>query len=140
MRDFSTPRTFILSAYQGINPADDFRAHADLSFDLAYAGIPFRECEGSYKGAREQSFVVVGVENQFAVETLARKYEQVSFLLIAENDRLAYDVSTETGYHEHLGKFTVAGDEEPACDAWTLVDGVYFTCDGRPGTDLPGGL
>jgi hypothetical protein len=83
---------------------------------------------------------VVGAENERFVQALAQSYCQESYLVIAEHDRIAYVVDVVTGHHHHLGKFRAVGSEEPACDAWTLLDGVYFVTDGRPGVDLPGGL
>lgn len=140
MRDFKTPRTFILSAYRGENAHRDRNANCALSFDLAYAGVPFRACTGSYKGKEEESFVVVGACHQHTVSTLARSYLQESWLTIAENDRTAYLVDTDTFYHTHLGRFTPVGTTKPETDAWTLCDGVYYICDGSPGVDLPEGI
>ena len=140
MKDFTTPRTFILSAYKGRDASKDLHAHYELSCDLALEGIPFREARGCYKGQEEQCFVVIGAENQRAVELFARAYDQETYLVIAENDRTAYLVDTQSGYHKHLGKFQSVGAERPEADAWTLVDDNYFTTDGRPGVDLPGGL
>jgi len=143
MRDFSTPRTFILSAYLGKDATKDRAQHCELACDLALEGIPFRECEGSYKQQYEQAFIVVGVENQRAVRELARHYGQETYLCIAENDRTAYLVDCSTNYHTHLGKFHAVGEDEPDAGeglGWTLLDGVFFTTDGAPGVDLPEGF
>ena len=137
MRDFSTPRTFILSAYKGT--AEDATNHADLACDLALEGAAFREGEGFYSGKLEQCFVVVGARHGETVARLAREYKQESYLVIAEHDRTAYEVDTKTGFHKCLGKF-VAVDSVKDCEAWTLVDDTYYTTDGRKGVDLPEGL
>jgi hypothetical protein len=141
MRDFQTPRTFILSAYRAT--ADETvnrRAHCDLAADLALDGVPFREAQGYFEGNTEECFVVTGGYAERVVRLLARHFKQDSFLVIAEHDRTAYLVDTDTGYHTHLGKLVNVGGDKPDAVAWTCVDGDYFTTDGRPGADLPGGL
>ena len=142
MRDYSTPRTFILSAYKtkGRNPHADHMDHCDLSCDLALAGFPFRECQGSYKGKTEEAFVVIGALAGPTVRELARLHKQESYLVIAENDRTAYFVDPETGYHTHAGRFVTHGAEEPLTDGWTRVEDTYFTIEPTKGVDLPEGF
>ena len=141
MRDFSTPRTFILSAYQGGSAAHDRAYHCELVADLALEGVPFRECEGSFDGDYEQGCIVTGANNQDTVQALAESYNQKCYLVIAEHDRIAYSVDTVTGLHTHLGKFTNVGTDQPLDAAgWTYVDGQYFVAEPRPGVDLPEGL
>jgi hypothetical protein len=140
MRDFSTPRTYILSGYR-FPPGKHSNAvnHADLSVDLANQGVPFLACEGSFAGHYEQGFIVTGAGNAFKVSTLATLYRQDSFLTITEHDRTAYLVDTATGYHSHLGKFESVGPDQPEGD-WTLLDGTFYTVRATPGVDLPEGL
>ena len=141
MQDFSTPRTFILSAYRGTSAAHDRAAHAELVADLALDGAPFRECEGSFNGNYEQGCIVTGASNQDTVQSLAESYNQECYLVIAEHDRIAYEVNTVTGFHKHLGKFVNVGTDEPLDAAgWTYCDGQYFVAEPRVGVDLPGGL
>ena len=141
MRDFSTPRTFILSAYQGKSAAQDRAAHADLVADLALDGAQFRECEGSFQGEYEQGCIVTGAVSQDTVQALAEAYNQECYLVIAEHDRITYEVNTVTGFHKHLGKFANVGTDEPLDAAgWTYCDGQYFVAVPRPGVDLPEGL
>lgn len=141
MRDFSQPRTFILSAYRASATREaNIRAHDELASDLALAGVPFKDCEGCYAGEYEQGYVITGAESQGAVIDLALANEQETYLLIAENDRTAYLVDPATNYHSHLGRFHSVGDALPAGDGWTLFNGTYFTTDNAPGVDLPRGL
>ena len=141
MRDFSTPRTFILSAYQGTSAAHDRAAHCNLVADLALEGVPFRECEGSFEGNYEQVCIVTGAASQDTVQALAESYNQACYLVIAEHDRITYEVSTTTGFHKHIGKLTNVGTEKPVDAAgWTCCDGQYFVTSPRVGVDLPGGL
>lgn len=141
MRDFSTPRTFILSAFKDDNtPEQNHAAHCDLASDLALDGAPHRACEGCYQGTLELGFIVTGAGNQSLVADLAREYGQETYLVIAEHDRIAYLVDTETGFHKHLGKFVSVGDVPPDAASWTHTDGLYFTTDDRTGVDLPEGL
>lgn len=139
MRDFSTPRTYILSAYQGLSEAHDLGHHCDLVADLSLEGIPFRECIGSFEGAREESVIIVGAEHEDIVQSLAESFNQKSYLVVTEHDRTAYLVDTVTGYHKHVGPFRAVGDEAPPGD-WTELDGVYFTTRSTVGVDLPRGL
>ena len=141
MRDFSTPRVYIFSAHKASQGsiANHFD-HCDLSCDLALAGFPFRECEGSYKGVREKSYIVTGAAAGPTVHGLARLHKQESYLVVTEHDRTAYLVDPASGYHTHLGRFVAYGDTEPECDAWTLCDGVYFVVTPTAGPDLPEGL
>lgn len=140
MRDFSTPRTYILSAYRGKHAAQDRRDHAELSCDLALHGVPFRECEGTFDGKFEQSFVVVGAANERVVKALAIDYGQKCYLVIAEHDRQAYFVDPRSGYHAHAGRFVSVGEQKPSGD-YTLVDGNYFEIvPSSKGSDLPGGF
>lgn len=140
MKDFSQPRTFIFSAFQGNNQVEDERNHNELAADLALEGVRFSECTGSYQGTEERGFIVTGAGNQDVVQALCESFNQVSYLVIAENDRTAYDVVVSTGYHTHLGRFHAVGEDKPDADGWTLFDGVYFTTDNVPGVDLPRGL
>jgi len=140
MRDFSTPRTYIVSAYQGKSAAHDRAAHCELSCDLALEGVPFRACEGNYKGQYEQAFIVVGAEHGAIVRALAQSYNQETYLVIAEHDRTAYLVDTVTGCHKHLGPFRAVGCDQPETDAWTLLDGTFFTTSNTEGVDLPRGF
>jgi len=138
---FSTPRVYIFSAYKANQGAHrNHMDHCDLSCDLALAGFPYRECEGSYKGVREESFIVTGRLAGPTVRALARLHTQESYLLIAEYDRTAYLVDPLSGYHTHLGRFTAHGPNEPDCDGWTLCDGIYYVVNPTNGVDLPEGL
>lgn len=137
MRDFSTPRTYILSAHKGTE--QDARNHAELACDLALANAPFKEAEGFYDGKLEQCFVVVGARHGETVARLSREYGQDTYLVIAEHDRAAYLVDPKTGYHTHLGRFGSV-DSVKDCDAWTLVGDTYFTTNGSKGPNLPEGF
>lgn len=143
MRDFSNPRVFIISAHKrnATKQAND-AANAELACDLALEGFPYEACLGYYEGQCERAFIVKGGNAQEAVERLALAYGQDSILLVAEHDRAAYIVDTDTGYHKHIGKLVCVGDQIPEnADAWTLVDGLYFTAVvNGPLTDLARGL
>lgn len=143
MRDFSNPRVFIFSAHRAnaTKQAND-AATAELACDLALEGFPFTECLGYFEGNTEQCFLVKGSDAQETVERLALAYEQDSVLLVAEHDRAAYLVDTDTGFHRHIGTLVCVGDQLPEdAKAWTRVDGLYFTTviKGRL-THLPRGL
>jgi hypothetical protein len=140
MKDFSRPRTFILSAYKGVDADTDARQHSELACDLALDGIPFAECTGTFNGFLEAGFIIVGAESQNYVAQLATEYGQETYLVIAEHDRTAYLVDTTTGYHTHLGRFISLGDTPPIAGDWTLVNDTYYTTDDRPGVDLPEGF
>ena len=141
MRDFKTPRTFILSAYRSNQPASVNRLnHSELACDLALEGLSFSACEGSFEGEYEQGYVVVGAHATLAIVNLALLYRQDSYLVVAENDRTAYLVDPDTGYHTHIGKFGAVGTLEPDADAWTLLDGTFYTVDPTNGPDLERGF
>ncbi len=143
MKDFSTPRTYILSAHRANHtPSENNAKHCELCAELALEGIPFRIAQGSFNGVFERSVIVLGVEHAQAVEILARSFNQESYLVVAEHDRHAYIVDTQSGYHTHVGKLENVGGEEdgePEGD-FTYVDGFYFTTDGSAGPDLPEGF
>jgi hypothetical protein len=136
------PRVYILSAYRDkLGEAINRRNHCDLSHDLLLVDNPWQECEGSYKGQRESSFIVTGITAGKKVRALARLYRQESYLVATEHTREAYIVDCETGYHTHVGRLEYAGDTEPDDDSWTCVDGRYYVT--RPYgalTDLPEGF
>jgi len=143
MRDFSNPRVFIITAHnRNATKQANEAANANLACDLALEGFPFQECLGYFDGQCEAGFIVKGSNAQDAVERLALAYAQDSILLVAEHDRAAYIVDTDTGHHKHIGKLVCVGDQIPEdAEAWTLVDGLYFTTVvNGPLTDLPGGL
>lgn len=142
MKDFSKPRTFIISAYQHFEGVDvDQQAHVELGEDLASRlGSGFQECTGSYEGQAECGYIVVGAHHQSAVEDLCDVYGQETYLCIAEHDRIAYLVDCATDYHTHLGRFRAAGEVQPDCESWTLLDGTYYITDGSPGVNLPSGF
>ena len=136
------PRVYIFSAYQATK-GDHFNHmnHCDLSADLSLIDNPWQECQGSYKGYQEESFIVTGITAGKAVRALARLYKQETYLVATEHNREAYLVDCETGYHTHVGRLEYAGTTEPDCDAWTLVNGSYFVT--RPYgvlQDLPEGF
>lgn len=142
MRDFSKPRVYVFSAHLTTNTHSENRqAHCDLSYDLALAGVPFQECKGSYKGVKEDAYIVTGVSNEHTVKVLSTLYGQETYLVVTEHDRDAFVVSCETGYHTHVGKLVHVGDQEPANDSWTHVGGEYYTTSNiGPFTHLPTGL
>ncbi|KPK49826.1 MAG: hypothetical protein AMS22_13050 [Thiotrichales bacterium SG8_50] len=141
MRDFSTPRTYIVSAYlQGASPVTNEQRHNDLVCDAALEGFPFRECDGAYKGAHKRSLVVVGALAESFVRQRALDYNQESFLCIAEHDLTAYFVNPHTNYHTHAGKFVAHGPTKPDTEGWTLCDGIYYVIQPTKGVDLPEGL
>ena len=114
---------------------------ADCSCDLALSDHPWTIGEGSYKGEREECFIVTGIRAGKTVRALARLYKQESYLVIAEHTRDTYVVDCETGYHKHLGKLVHVGSSEPASDSWTLCGGEYYTTNNiGPFTDLPEGF
>jgi hypothetical protein len=141
MRDFSTPRTYILSAFiAGASTETNERRHDDLVADLALAGVPFRECEGAYKGVWERSVAVIGASAGNTVAELARRYGQESYLVIAEHDRTAYLVFSDDPIHFHAGRFVAHGPTKPDTEGWTLCDGTYYVIQPTKGPDLPEGL
>jgi hypothetical protein len=142
MRDHSKPRTYILSAYlHKRTPSQNHAAHCELSCDLALAGFPFQECEGSYKGEREESYLVTSVGAGPTVSALSTHFGQECYIVVSEHDRGAYVVNCATGYHKHVGHLVHVGDSEPDTDGWTKVGGEYYVCDNvGPFTDLPEGL
>jgi hypothetical protein len=142
MRDFNTPRTYILSAQRyNLGPRENRARHCELACDLALEGIVFKEVRGCFEGVEEDAFVIVGSHAEPAVRLLARHWAQQSYVAVAEHDRIAYEVDVETGYHTHLGKLENIGPVKPASGAWTCVDGDYFTTNGaRKGLDLPEGF
>ena len=141
MRDFSTPRTYIVSAFlQDASPETNERRHEQLVSDLTKVGFPFRESEGSYKGEWERSLVVVGSNAGEFVRLCAQDYKQESFLVITEHDRTAYFVDPKTGYHTHAGRFVAHGSTKPDTEGWTLCDGAFYVIEPTDGPDLPEGL
>jgi hypothetical protein len=114
---------------------------ADCSADLSLTDHPWVIGEGSYKGEKEEVFIVTGFLAGPTVRALSRLYKQESYLVIAEHDRETYIVDCETGYHKHIGKLVHVGDCEPANDSWTLCGGEYYTSNNiGPFTDLPEGF
>lgn len=141
MRDTSTPRVYIISAHVK-NPTgqSNHSRHCDLAADLALAGVHFTEVSGSFDGVPEAGYLVVGAEHGPTIATLAQHFGQECYLVVAEHDRTAYFVDTETGVHHHAGRWRHAGGEKPDGD-FTELDGEFFTIDSsRRGPDLPEGL
>ena len=141
MRDFSKPRTYILSAYRSDQGEHTNQiAHANLVCDLALEGVTFRDAEGCYRGAREACVVIYGAQHERVVKRLAFENNQETYLVVAEHDRTTYLVDTETERHVCLGKLRNVGQAEPVdAEGWTFVDGHYFVASGG-GTDLQGGF
>lgn len=143
MRGYVTkPRVYVFSAYRSDKNLHQNRMnHADLSCDLSLIPNDWKECEGSYKGVKEESFIVTGITAGKRVRALARLYGQETYLVATEHTREAYIVDVETGYHTHIGTLEYIGTEEPTDTDWTCVGGRYYSTvvKGRL-TDLPGGL
>jgi len=141
MKDFGTPRTYIVSAFvKGVSPETNELRHALLVSELTKVGFPFRECEGAYKGGWERSVAVIGANAGEFVLGCAVDYSQESFLVIAENDRTAYFVDPHSEYHTHIGRFVAHGPTKPDTEGWTFCDGTYYVINPTNGPDLPEGL
>jgi hypothetical protein len=138
----SKPRVYVFSAYRSSKNLHQNRMnHADLSCDLALIPNDWQECEGSYKGVKEESFIVTGVTAGKRVRALARLYKQDTYLVATEHTRECYIVDCETGYHTHVGTLEYLGTDEPTCEGWTYVNGCYYSAVVKgPLVDLPEGL
>ena len=127
MRDFTTPRTFVLSAYtEGKSVQENHARHCELANDLELEGVPFAECEGEYNGVGECGYVVTGALHERTVRELSLHWNQDTYLCVAENDRAAYLVAPLSGFHTHIGTLVSHGDTPPDTGAWTLLQGTYF--------------
>lgn len=140
MRDFSRPRTFILSAERSeLSIQENLNRTNALRDILMSLGIPFNQGRGKYQGTSEACFIVPGAIHQPWIAKLAQLCSQESYLAIAENDRAAYLVFSD-GYHKHIGRFVGHGTSEPSGD-YTVVGGYYYyKVEPRDGVDLPEGF
>ena len=113
---------------------------ADMTFNLALAGVDFSVGRGFYAGRYEPVALVV-TDSQHIPRVIARLHGQRSYLAVSENDRQAYDVDVDTGYHKALGKLcAVDANQARDLDAWTDINGQYYSTTGRVGADLPEGF
>jgi hypothetical protein len=102
--------------------------------------IPHAIGYGSWKGQHELVVIVVGAQHERIVKRIARAFNQDYYLCIAENDRQAYVVDTETGYHTAVGALTFS-ESKPETDNWTQIDGRYYFARANSKTcDLPEGI
>lgn len=89
--------------------------------ELNQLGLSYKEVEGSYKGIKERSFIIIdeGIDEAI-IEELAQSYKQESYLKVVTENRDALLVFTNGGYSEPIGNFTaVSKDEALSADAYT---------------------
>lgn len=106
------PTKIIISAYRGKSVAHDRRSHADLSADLALLGVHFKEVEGRYLGAYEQSFVCwpESADHESGILALAVCYGQ-DCVLVVHGDRTA-ELVFANGARQVIGEFHEATEAQ----------------------------
>jgi hypothetical protein len=107
MRDMKVNAIAIISA-----PPERF---AELGKDLDELEYKYKKVQGSYKGKREDSYLVVVNEKDglsgLVFQALAKKYKQES-ILFRDSWGSAYLAEHETGKITPLGKFVQCSEEE----------------------------
>lgn len=102
-----------------------------LRTDLVRLGLSFSECEGSYNGEKEKSFIVRDT-SKMTVHHLADIYTQECFLRLSpyrQNMHKAYFINTETGEETFAGYFRSVPEDfvtRSKCDYTKDANGTYF--------------
>ena len=111
----------------------------NATHSLAFARIPYRLVDGAYRGKHEHGLLLVGCSIASA-RAVATMLGQLSFLVIAENDRMTYEVHVDRPFHKALGRFReVSQDVAMDANAYTRIGQRYYVATGG-GVDLPEGL
>lgn len=119
-------RTYILSAeLSTLNQTVNTTRTELLEHLLRLKGFKFKRILGCYKGSQEVSFMVQDLDHKNAIE-LAKVFNQESILELNNNKAL---LLYTTGAKHELGEFTrIPAEEAVLLDAYSVIDGDYFTC------------
>jgi hypothetical protein len=92
----------------------------EIESALKNAYLDYKKVIGSYKGIKENSFVVLDTDKtRQVVKDLCEVYNQQSFMGIDSN-RQAYLVYMSSGRTEELGRFKAVSESEALkSEAWT---------------------
>ena len=118
---------YVLSAeLASRTPEDNKAATEELAQSFAQSGVPYILGQGRYKATNETCFLVPAEFVSNVVEA-ARRYRQESVLLV-RSDRTAALLFLQGSGVSTIGSWTETDPSiAQAQDAYTLVDGKYYT-------------
>lgn len=121
---FSTDQT-------SLNQHDNDQNAWNTLLELEKREMIFTRGQGSYKGVKENSFLVKGeFLDKVYVERVCKKYNQECFLMVY-SDNSTYSVDLKTGKESYLGKM-LTSDATKIRDNqdYSLFNNVIFQIDG----------
>ena len=126
-----TNRVLIFSGEKSsVDGKTNAKRTSEVERALRLASIDYKKVVGSYKGSKENSFVVLDTDKtRGVVQDLCEIYNQESYLAIDAN-RASSLVYLSSGRTEELGRFKSTNEEQAkSCESYNFdpTTGIYYT-------------